>query len=96
MNEEDYRKQVLWFRKQAQDLILEKWVGSKLCPICEHTEWAAYEPQGVVPAIGDSYGITLTMILIPLACENCGFTHLFNAKTLGLTETPGEDFHGHE
>lgn len=96
MDSDDYRKQVLWFREQAQKLILEKWSGSKQCPICEESEWAAYEPQGVVPAMDDSFGINLTMILIPLACVNCGYTHLFNAKTLGIVQMPGEDFHGHE
>lgn len=94
MDEAKYQRQALTIRSEAQKLIAEKWIGSQNCPICLESEWAVYEPQAVLPALDDSASIMVTMPLIPLTCTNCGFTHFFNAKILGITRTPGEAFDG--
>ena len=76
--------------EKALRWIEENWVGEKDCAICGNSGWLMGEAVGEMkhlnpssrwmPNFGSSYP------LIVLSCENCGYTLLFNAIVLGVTD----------
>lgn len=64
----------------------EKWPRNRrICPICDHKDWlvapdvaflASLKQKGLF--LGQGYPYVL------VSCTNCGYTHLFNAMTMGI------------
>lgn len=74
--------------QKVVDWLNNKWVGAKLCPICQSNDWnISPKPveirefsRGNLVVGGPVYP------LVSVTCRVCGYTLLFNAITAGLVE----------
>tara|TARA_B100000315_G_C14301142_1_gene461914 strand:- start:316 stop:606 length:291 start_codon:yes stop_codon:yes gene_type:complete len=73
---------------QVRKWIQEKSHGVLICPVSEDSDWqvgthlvnvSRFTPGSVM--IG---GITYPFVM--LICQNCGYTHFFNAVKIGVSE----------
>lgn len=79
--------------KKIIDYIRKKWTTPSTCPVCKNNNWTVstdvYEVRlfhGGNMVIGGKSSI---MPLIPVICNECGNTILFNAIITGLDLTGG-------
>ena len=76
--------------EKALRWVEQNWVGQKACVICGNSGWLIGDVVGEMrrvspgprwlPKPSSSYP------MIVLSCENCGYTLLFNAMVLGVTD----------
>lgn len=81
----------------AQKAHVLQWLDAKgkdasSCPICEHNEWTMGITYGVgsqnalkIDLVEKEYEIQLDELMV-LTCSECGYTMLFNTKTIGLKD----------
>lgn len=64
------------------DLLLKKG-----CYVCRGLDWTLYEEFVISPAFDMDYKRPIEGLLLPfivVICKNCGNSHFFNAKEIGI------------
>lgn len=93
---EDRAKRLVGEQQRALDWINQKW-KDKICPICGDMHWTImsvmelrqYENGSII--LG---GNSVTLPVVPVICNNCGYTRFFNAMMIGALkqdEPHGDD-----
>ena len=83
--------------KEQEKKVLEwfnsKWIGNKICPICNEGMWNASptifemrEFRGGDMVVGKGKIIPI----IPITCNNCGYTVNVNAVKIGVVDSKEE------
>ena len=72
-------------QQKFNEWIEKVWIGSKKCPICESEEWLVCKISEVREYGGGSFNVgSPVMPVIPVICNICGYTMLFNAIKMGI------------
>jgi predicted nucleic-acid-binding Zn-ribbon protein len=75
---------------QINNWMKENWKGSRICPICNNTQWSASESLAELRQFDKGNLVVGGKVypLLVLICKTCGYTLLFNAIKTGLVKLP--------
>ena len=70
--------------QKALNAIQSRWTGNRQCPCCNGRDWSVGS-VGVISSLkGGAITIGSGAPVLPVVCNSCGYTHLFNPKVLGV------------